>query len=149
MCWFSQIGWSASIICTKLHMRCFRSYMQWFSACFIALGSYPQSWARTQKMQPAHPVVCLLNYLCTQFHTHLTTCTPKLTKLAHPKKYRYLHTKKVLKWAILRFGSVTVSTCRFTYGTFSKSLNTWSGVFSNCLILCGWTVRLHLGRPLS
>ena len=50
-----------------------------------------------------HPVACLLNCLCTQLRTHLTTCAPKwLNKAptcAH-KKFGYFHTKKVHKCRI-------------------------------------------------
>ena len=53
-------------------------------------------------MQLAHHFAHLLNYLPTQFCTHLTTCTPKIQNKAPilvyacaPKKFRYLRTKWV------------------------------------------------------
>ena len=55
----------------------------------------------TQKIQLANPVAYLLNYLRSQFRTHLTTCAPKITKertyLHSKKKFRYLRTKKARK----------------------------------------------------
>ena len=71
------------------------------------------SWACTQKKQLAHPVACLLNCLCAQLCTHLTTCKPKLTKqstyLWTQKNFRYLSTTKVRKCSIPHLCSGNIS----------------------------------------
>ena len=55
---------------------------------------------RASKKLLAHPIAWMLNYLLIQLHTHLTTCTPKITRAGH---LRYFLIFSLIKNDFLHF----------------------------------------------